>query len=269
MPRPRVHESEDLLKGVERAIALLNQFSSERPSLDLATAARALDVPRSTAYRLLRSLEASRVLVYDEPNRTYRLSLAVARLGQVALAGMDLRAIAHPHLRNLAEETGESSFLLVVEGNAAVVIDTVESDKPLKLSRPVGTPWPLHAGASNKVLLAHLPPEAQAAYLGRRLARVTPRTITDAKRLASDLAAIRRRGYAVSTGELTPDVVGIAVPILSGDRLIGALAVAGPSSRLPGGRTARIVARLRAAAAGIVRELEGSGNHTTARRWGT
>lgn len=267
MARPRTHEPEDHLRGVERAVTLLNQFSTERPTLDLPAAARALSVPRSTAYRLLRSLEVSRLLVYDKQRRAYRLSLALAHLGQIALAGVDLRAVVHPYLRRLVEETGESSFLLVVEGDAAVVIDTQETDKPLKLTRPVGTPWPLHAGASNKVLLAHLPPDVQAEILRRPLARVTPRTITDPRRLASELTRIRRQGYAVSMGELTPGVVGVAMPILSGGRLMGGLAVAGPVSRLSSNRTPRIVARLRAAVAQIVRDLEGTEDYTKSRRW--
>jgi DNA-binding IclR family transcriptional regulator len=267
MGRPRTQDTEDLLKGVERAIALLNEFSIERPTLDLPGASRALGIPRSTAYRLLRSLEAGHLLVYDEQQRAYRLGLAMARLGHVALASVDLRAAARPYLRRLMEETGESAFLLVVEGEAAVVIDTQESDKPLRLSRRVGTPWPLHAGASNKVLLAFLPPDTQAEYLRRPLARVTPKTIANPKQLAADLAKIRRRGYAVSAGELTPGVVGVSVPIRAGERLLGALAVAGPISRLSNDRTSKIVARLQAAAGGIVRDLEGTENHTRARRW--
>jgi DNA-binding IclR family transcriptional regulator len=267
MARPRTREPEDLLKGVERAVTLLNLFTSERPTLDLAGAARALRTPRSTAYRVLRSLEASRLLVYDGSRRAYRLSLALARLGQIALASVDLRAVARPHLRWLVEETGESSFLLVVEGEAAVVIDTVETDEPLKLTRPVGTPWPLHAGATNKVLLAHLPQGTQAAHLCRPLARMTPRTVTDPRRLAADLVRIRRRGYAYSVGELTPNVLGVAVPIQSGGRLMGAVAVAGPTSRVGPRDVPRMVARLREAAAGIIHDLEGAGTQIKSRRW--
>lgn len=267
MARPRTQGSTHTLKSVERVAALLNHFSPERLTLDLPAASRALGAPRSTAYRLLRSLESSGLLVFDETRRTYRLSMGLARLGQVALAGVDLQAVCRPYLRRLVEETGESSFLLIVEGGAAVVIDTQESESPLKLTRPVGMPWPLHAGASNKVLLAHLPPDAQVAYLRGPLARMSPRTITDPKRLVLELAKIRRQGYGVSTGELTPGVVGVAVPILSGGRLMGALAVAGPVSRLPNHRVPKIVARLQAAVASIVRDLEGTVNHIRSRRW--
>ncbi|MDR7505874.1 MAG: helix-turn-helix domain-containing protein, partial [Armatimonadota bacterium] len=116
---------------MERAATLLHRFTVDDPVLDLSGAARHLNVSRSTAYRVLRSLEAGGLLVYDRQQRSYHLSLAVARLGQVALAGIDLRAAARPYLRRLVEATGESAFLLVVEGRSAVVIDTLPSGAPL------------------------------------------------------------------------------------------------------------------------------------------
>jgi DNA-binding IclR family transcriptional regulator len=267
MARPRLNGSAYTLKSIDRVATLLNHFSARRPTLDLREASHALDVPRSTAYRLLRSMEASGLLVFDEARGTYRLSMGLARLGQVAVGGIDLQGVCRPYLRRLVEETGESSFLLIVEGGAAVVIDTQESEAPLKLTLPVGMPWPLHAGASNKVLLANLPAEEQAAYLQRPLARVTSRTVTDPKRVLRELARIRRQGYAISTGEMTPGVVGVAVPILSGGRLLGALAVAGPVSRLPSHRLPYIVARLKVAAAGVVSDLGGTATQTKSRRW--
>lgn len=267
MARPRNGEPSDVLRGVERATALLHRFTAEQSVVDLPQAARMLDVPRSTAYRLLRSLEAGGFLIYDASRQSYRLSLSVARLGQVALAGVDLRSVARPRLRRLVSETGESAFLLVAEGRSAVVIDTIASDAPLRLTYPVGTPWPLHAGASNLVLLAHLPEETVAEVLSAPLPRVTPRTIIDPRRLRAELARIRRRGFAHSEGELTPGIVGVAVPILSGGQLMGALAVAGPASRLSSARVPDAVARLKHAALSITHALEGTGNHHRRRGW--
>ena len=157
------------------------------------------------------------------------------------------------------EETAESAFLLVVEGRSAIVIDMLASDEPLKLTFPVGTPWPLHAGASNKVLLAYLPEEVVAEILATPLPRVTPRTTVDPRELRAHLQRIRRRGYAYSVGELTPGVVGIAVPIQSAGQLMGALAVTGPLSRLPVSRVPQVVDRLRQASEEIAQAMDGAG----------
>jgi DNA-binding IclR family transcriptional regulator len=256
-------ESNGVLKGVERAISLLTRFSHERPSLDLAAATRYLRVPRTTAYRVLRSLEAGRMIVYDEGRRVYRLSLALARLGEIAAASIDLREAARPSLRRLVATTGESAFLLVAQDASAVVIDVLESGHPLKLTLPIGTPWPLHAGATNRVLLAHLPPERIAAYLAGPLARVTPATPIDPAAIAADLQAIRARGYAYTIGELTPDVAAVAVPLMAAGRLLGGLAVAGPSSRIRPGRVTGIMAALRRAATTIEHAIGAGGARAT------
>lgn len=257
MPRPRRGDPVHLLKGVERTGVLLHHFSAEHPTIDLPSASHRLLLPRSTAYRLLRSLEAAGLLVYDPQRRAYRLSMAMARLGQVALSTLDLRAVARPYLRRLVGETGESAFLLVPNGRSAIVVDVLESDAPLRLTLPVGTPWPLHAGASSRVLLAYLPEDVVEEYLRRPLERITPHTIANPRRLREELARTRRHGFAYSVGELTPDVAGVAVPILSGDQLMGSLTVAGPARRLTAARVPKVVARLQAAAREIAVVLEG------------
>jgi DNA-binding IclR family transcriptional regulator len=267
MARPRNAERVDVLLGVERAATLLQRFTLDKPVVDLRQTAKLLDIPRSTAHRLLRSLEAGGFLIYEAPRQTYRLSLAVARLGHVALAGVDLRLVARPHLHQLVDKIGESAFLLVVEKRSAVVIDIVASDAPLRLTFPVGTPWPLHAGAANKVLLAHLPEETVAEVLSGSLPRITSRTITDPHRLRAELALIRRRGFAYSVGELTPQIAGVAVPILGAGQLMGALAVAGPASRLTAARIPQSVTLLKQAAHTMTHALEGTGNHHKRRRW--
>lgn len=129
---------------------------------------------------------------------------------------------------------------------------------PLRLTLPVGTPWPLHAGASNRVLLAFLPPPQREEILRQPLRRITPRTITDPARLRRELDRVRRRGFAYSVGELTPGVAAVAVPVLAQGRLLGGLTVAGPEARLTPGRVPGIVRRLQAAAKALARDLLGT-----------
>ncbi len=257
MARPRTSQL-DGLRSIQRAAGVLRLFSVDRPALTLRDVAWSLDVPRSTAHRLLRSLEHAGFLVHDPVTQTYRLGLWLVRLGEVAVDSVDLRAAARAHLRALAAETGESAFLLVVQGGSAVVVDVQESQSPLRLTLPVGTPWPLHAGASNRVLLAFLPPPQREEILRQPLRRITPRTITDPARLRRELDRVRRRGFAYSVGELTPGVAAVAVPVLAQGRLLGGLTVAGPEARLTPGRVPGIVRRLQAAAKALARDLLGT-----------
>jgi IclR family transcriptional regulator, acetate operon repressor len=253
MPRARLHPPESQLQSLDRGLAALELFTPAHPSMGLAEAACALNASKSTVHRLLSTLIARGYLTYDPRLREYQLGLAVVRLGNTALATLDLPRVAQSHLRRLAEATRESAFLLVVSGASAVVLDQVVSGQPLRLTIQPGLPWPLHAGASNKVLLAHLPPEEIAAYLSGPLQRVTDQTCAEAEHLQEELRRIRQAGFAWSAGELSPDVGAFAVPILDGEELVGGLAVAGPTGRLQG-RTA-VVADLQHAAREIAREL--------------
>jgi DNA-binding IclR family transcriptional regulator len=224
--------------------------------MDVPGAAAALGISTSTAYRLLRSLEFGGLLVYAPASRAYRLSVRMAHLGHVALSAIDWRATARPHVRRLKTETGETVVLLVKQGRHAVVVDIETSDHPLKLSYPVGEPWPLHAGATNLVLLAFLSDEEIDGILGQRLGRLTDRTITDPDRLRRRIRSIRRRGYAYTVGELTPGVAGVAVPVRVGGRLLGALAILGPQTRIPSSRVRHLVAKLKSAASAIRADLD-------------
>lgn len=269
MPRLRKGEPQPELQSVDRALALLELFSPARPRLGVAQVAGELGIGKSTAHRLLSTLAARGYLLYDRDTRLYRLGLAVVRLAHAALAAFDLREVARPHLRWLALETGESAFLLVEREGSAVVLESVESEQPLKLTLPAGLPWPLHAGASNKVLLAYLPEDRIERYLAGPLPRVTERTQVDPDRLRTELAAIRRRGYAYSDSELTPGVAAFAVPVIAGGQLLGAVAVAGPTVRFTAARRPEILAAVQRAAAAVGREAgarESDGGAQSARR---
>ncbi|MDR7519596.1 MAG: IclR family transcriptional regulator [Armatimonadota bacterium] len=244
-----------VLVGVERAGRLLGAFSHHQPTMSVQGASAALGISPSAAYRLLRSLEFGGLLVYDPEARSYRLSARMAHLGQVALSAIDWRAVARPYLRRLKAETGETVVLLVKQGQHAVVVDIETSDHPLRLSYPVGEPWPLHAGATNLVLLAYLPEEEIDAILGQRLVKVTARTVTVPGRLRRKIQRIRRRGYAYTVGELTPGVAAVAVPVHAEGRLLGGLAILGPQTRVPPSRVPHLVGKLRSAALAIRADL--------------
>lgn len=253
MPRQRLRDPVSQIQSLDRALAALELFTPHRPFLTLGEAVNLLGVGKSTIHRLFTTLVARGYLSYNPHLREYRLGLAAVRLGNVAVSGLDLRRVGWPHLRRLQEETGESTFLLVEDRNSAVVIDWVESGHALKLTYRAGLPWPLHAGASNKVLLAFMPEERRERYLSRPLDRVTERTQTDPALLRLELARIREQGYAGTAGELSPDVAAFCVPILDGRELIGALAVAGPTTRMEG--QFHMIQALQRSAREIAREL--------------
>jgi len=235
--------------SVARALALLDALA-EAPA-GVNALARRIGVNPSTASRLLATLERGG-LVEREPGGPYRLGLRLVALADRVLARLDVRDLARPRLRALVEETGETATLSVPGGEDAVTVDFVPGESSVVSMDRLGRPSIAHATATGKVLLAFTgrEPAALRAY--------TDRTITDPRRLAVELAAVREQGWAEAEGEREPDLNAIAAPVMGRDgTLVAILGVQGPAARLTASRRREVLPRLVEAAALVGRSLGG------------
>jgi len=253
-PRPPRDGS---LQVLERAFRILNQFTSEHPEWTTTEIARACDLPIPTAHRILSTLCAHDFLTRDGAKR-FRLGPAAVELGERAQRAVDLGSAARPILRRLAEESGETAVLTVLNDarDRAVFLERIESPQPLRLSTEPGTQLPLHAGAAHKILLAYMPADEVEEILAQPLDRLWRATITRPDTLRADLALTRRRGWAQSFEEVDEGTWGLAVPILDpADGIVAGVGLVGPSGRLTKESTAEHLERLDAAAEAIARIL--------------
>jgi len=187
-----------------------------------------LRMPRTTVYRILNTLQH-----YDVVRRTgegmYRLGPRLLGLAARSIRGAsdyDLAAVAAPHLENLAAVTGESCKVSVLDGEELLVVAVVSGKRGYALTVAPGQRLPLHAGAAGKILLAYLPKEELKRRLRGTLARYTPRTLTDTRRLSAELARIRRQRWAQDRGEQSSGVHAFAAPIFDRNgAIIAALSV--------------------------------------------
>lgn len=213
-----------------------------------------LGLPRSTVYRYIKTLCLAGFL--EERGGQYVPGARLVQLAQRDRWHQRLSELADPILRELVEETQETSFLLVRVGRRAVCPLSIESRQRVRLAAfPRESVWPLHAGATAKVLLAFAPASLVDDLVAGGLERLTDRT-PDERRLRRDLREIRARGVAVSRGELDPDATAVAVPVLWQGDVVCSVSVAGPSARLDRHRLALIETRVRRAADEIVRALD-------------
>lgn len=243
---------------LDRTFAILDLFTIEEPEWTTTEVARRCDLPVATAHRLLAALQRREYVARDEHTKRFRLGVAALRLGERARSSIDLRAVALPVLRWLAEETGETSLLTVLDGarNRSLCLERIESAQPLRLSVQPGRLLPLHAGASQKVLLAFMPGAERERLLAGPLARLDRATIVDPEELRAELARIRERGYAVSAEETNAGVWGMAAPILDGSgAIVAGLGFAGPLARRREDLAAHHLARLQAGAAEVAGSL--------------
>lgn len=200
-------------QSVQRAIELI-RLSAERP-VSLGDAAYVLGVHKSTALRILQTLEAER-FVRRTGAGTYVFGSGLIELSELTLGSMDLRQHASAILRVLQRRTGHTVHLAQLTGDEVVYIDKV--DRParnsLQLPSRVGNAVSIHASAVGKVVLAHLPYDERDRLLAHSLfERYTDTTIGDRDALEVELANVRAQGWAVDNGELETYIHCVAVPV--------------------------------------------------------
>jgi IclR family transcriptional regulator, KDG regulon repressor len=222
--------------------AILALFTADRAEWSAAEVAIALQLPRSTTYRLLTRIAAANFLDLDEQSGRYRLGIRLAALGMLAQRSTSLQRAAYPELQRLAALTHETATLMVRGSFEGITIDVVDSLQPLMVPGLLGGHLPLHASAGGKVLLSWMSPADRNAVLRRPLAVHTASTITDVPALTAEIEQIRTRGYATVRGEWVAEVFGAAPPIRNySGAVIGAVTLGGPRSRVTDARLLELV----------------------------
>ena len=251
--------SEHTTQTLERGLDLLLAFSEAHPTLSVAQLSEQSGLPLSTVYRLLQTLEA-RGFVSPAGAGRYQLGPSILAMLPVLRRRIDqdIGGIALPIMEELAMATGETVILTVVSNNLAVCIQSVESDQALRLSFRRGVISPLWSGASAKVLLAYLDPEAQAAVIEQAAGQsYASGARVEAEALAAQIAAIRADGYVCTSDEIDLGARAVAVPVLKrGRRLLAGLSVAAPRARLDLAAVPALAAQLAGAAARVSAQME-------------
>jgi len=219
-------------------------------------------LPKATTHRVLKSLVEMGYVRFNAEAGRYSGDLKLALLGSAVTSHFTLKDYVRPHLRALQAETGHTCNLGVLDGDAGVYLDKLESPEAfrVRLYSDIGKRFPLHCTGMGKILLAGMRPAEASRILARRLKVFTPHTITDPATLKRELDRVRRCGYALDREEITRGIVCIAAPIQNRDgETVAAISVAFPVyiSRERGMRDdIRFVTR---SAAAITAALQGSG----------
>jgi IclR family pca regulon transcriptional regulator len=200
--------------------------------MTLAEVARASDVTRATARRILLTLMHSGY-VASANGRSFSLTPRILEFGRGYLSS-GLVEVAERHMRDLVARTRESSSMAVLDGLDIVYIARVPTQRIMTISLSVGSRLPAYATSMGRVLLSHLDPAALRTFLATTtLQPLTRRTITSTTELEAQVAETRRRGWAEVDQELEDGVRSIAVAVFGSDgRAAAALNVSGHASRV-------------------------------------
>ena len=235
------------VQSVDRALTIL-EVLARLGEAGVTEIAGELGVHKSTAFRLVSTLESHRLVEQTAERGRYRLGVGVLRLAGATTARLDLVQEARPVCRQLAADTGETVNIAVLSESSALYLDQIAGSSALQPHNWVGQHIPLHATSNGKVLLSGLDDRQVTEVLGT-LSRYTSLTITTKARLREELAQVREQGYAVAVDELEEGLTAVAAPIRNahGD-VIASMSVSGPTFRLSEARVDEVLPLLVAAA---------------------
>lgn len=243
------------MRSVERAVAILDVLAQGgwRTGAEIA---RELQVHRSTALRLLGTLERHALVERDPKSAKYRLGRRLPQLASVVTGESDLRSVARPVCEGLAGLLGETVTLDVLAGDEIVPIEQATASTSMVSVNWLGRRTPIHCTASGKVILAFAPAAARDGLLGRPLVPTTSHTITSRSELEAQLDAATKDGFARTFEELEVGLDAIAAPVYAASgEVVAALDVSGPSHRLRAGSRHELVQATVDAAADLSRRL--------------
>lgn len=198
--------------SLARGLDVIRAFRADAPSLTVSEVAARACISRAAARRLLMTLrELGYVGTRDD---RWTLRPRVLDLGYAWISSRRVEELVQPHLDEVAERTGQSSSLGVLEGREIVFVARAPAPRRMSVRVSVGSHLAAHATAIGKVLLAALPDSEIVRRLsGAPLEAFTRTTITDGGTLRGELAVIREAGFATAHVELDPEVASIAVPV--------------------------------------------------------
>jgi IclR family acetate operon transcriptional repressor len=221
------------LRNVLNTLRVLEEVASRQP-VGVGELARVLDMPKSSVQRALVTLNVAGWIrpASGEVTRWVMTTKALA-VGGRASGDLGLRDAAVPIMEALRRRTEETIHLTVPEDDKVVLIERLETSKPLRISMALGHALPLHASANGKAVLANSSPDVIRRLLVNELPRYTDTTITNPDQFLAELTAISERGFAVNHGEWRSDVGSVAAAIMSAhEKPIASLSVNIPMTRL-------------------------------------
>lgn len=215
---------------IARAADVLRALEGCEQGLSLGQLAMNLDLPKSTVQRIVAALNRENFVISVSPQAGIRLGPALARIAQSVR--FQLAEVTRPYLEVLAQRTGETVDLALLDGSKAVFVDHIEGKQRLRAVSAIGISFPLHCSANGKALLAALDESAlKKIKKSIQLTEFTPRSICTWSQLELEIKNIRETGIAFDNEEHTQGICAVGTSIIGPMGEIAAVSVPTPSVR--------------------------------------
>jgi DNA-binding IclR family transcriptional regulator len=249
-------ENDLFVRALARGLTILALFDVEHPEWSLHEICARTGLSKTTAYRMLRTLEWKDFVVFDPDTELYHLGRATIPGAYLALSYVGFVRATHPFLEELAEATGETVELTVAGAGGAVVVDQVATTHPFKPNLPIGRILSSVANSSLRMHVAFRPEAEREKILRSAQLRLTPHTVTDPEEIAGQLAAAALDGVSYDMEEQDLGVCAVSAPVFGADGEVKAVVtVVAPSERFGPREKKRNTDAIKSTAAEMTRYL--------------
>jgi DNA-binding IclR family transcriptional regulator len=222
------------VKSAVRTMDILELLAEYSDGMPLKSICQKLDIPLSSMYNLVMTLQERGYLLRDERSGFYQLGSKISQLQVSYLANTNLLQLAQPVMQRLMDKTGETSSLAILQGTRVMYVHKLLGEGSQQLIGPGGTYRYAHANAGGKVLLAQLTDsEIDNLFVDDYLPRLTPNTISCRSELKLALIEIQKQGVAYEDEEAVAGVWAVASCIFDRDGYtVAAISIVAPTERL-------------------------------------
>ena len=215
--------------SVGKALQILNLFNFKCTELTLGQVSQKMNIPKSTAYNLLRTLESEQYLRKVENSSNYTPGVRLLELGYCSRNSMPIIPYSIPVLEDITKYTGEIAYLSTAHGDNLLVLEGTYPERRFATYTTGGKALPLNTCSAGKMMLSTLPDKVIEQFASRGLARSTPNTIGTLEALMDEMREIRMKGYSIDNEEETMGLRCASVPIFGpSGRAVGTISISGP-----------------------------------------
>ena len=217
---------------LSRAIKIIELLCASENGLTLNEIETALSIPKTTAFRILRTLQNEEWV--GRKLDCFSTGQRMIQFGLLALSKIELKKLAPPFLDKLSKLTGETSHMGVLYHNQVLIVDVCDGPKHIKISSRPGSLVAAHCSSLGKILLSSMGEDSLDLFTkGCSLEKLTQNTITDTEKLKKELDLVRSQGYSVDNMEYHDNVRCIAAPVRNADgEVVAAIGVTAVSVSL-------------------------------------
>jgi len=244
--------------SITKALKILSVFAPDNEEMGTVEISQKLGFHKATVSRILATLTEHSFLRQNPKTKKFLLGPSVMSLARAVNQSLktNLVQLAKPYIDELRDTVEESAILEVLSGGSAFMAYIAEGHRMVRLAGSIGDRVPPHASAGSKTILAFSSPETQKSLLKKKMHRFTKNTITDRRKLESELMEIREQGIAFDHEEIDEGTSAVGAPILNHEGIpIGAVVVAGPTQRINDSANLRMISALKKAAAKVSSQL--------------